>query len=92
MTFRLEFGVALLSNLRVAVGIFGLLFCAFAIWRILQTWELRGRQSLSIWWIPVVLAGGTCFWLLGRWSRIPILAILLVVMFLAFRLLRAKRR
>lgn len=91
MTFRLEFGVALLSDLRVAVGIFGLLFCAFAIWRILQTWELRGRQSLTHWWIVLVLVGGTCFWLLGRWSRIPILAILLVVVFLLVRLITKRR-
>ena len=92
MTLRLEFGVVLLSDLRVAVGIVGLLFCAYAIWKILQSWESRGRQSLTIWWIAVVLVGVTCFWLLGRWSRIPILAILLVVMFLAVRLLRSKRR
>ena len=91
MTFRLEFGVALLSNLRVPIGIFGLLFCAFAIWRILQTWELRGRQSLTHWWIVLVLVGGTCFWLLGRWSRIPILAILLVVVFLLVRLITKRR-
>ena len=91
MTLRLEFGVALLSNLRVAVGIFGLLFCAFAIWRILQTWELRGRQGLTFWWTVLVLVGGTCFWLLGRWSRIPILAILLVVVFMLVRLITKRR-
>lgn len=91
MTFWLEFGVVLLSNLRVPIGIFGLLFCAFAIWRILQTWELRGRQSLTHWWIVLVLVGGTCFWLLGRWSRIPILAILLVVVFLLVRLITKRR-
>ena len=91
MTFRLEFGVALLSNLRVAVGICGLLFCAYVIWRILQTWELRGRGGLTFWWTALVLVGGTCFWLLGRWSRIPILAILLVVVFLLVRLIRKRR-
>lgn len=91
MTFRLEFGVALLSNLRVAVGICGLLFCAYVIWRILQTWELRGHQSLTHWWIALVLVGGTCFWLLGRWSRIPILAILLVVVVLLVRLITKRR-
>jgi hypothetical protein len=91
MTFRLEFGVVLLSDLRVAVGIVGLLFCAFAIWKILQTWELRGRQSLTNWWIVLVLVGGTCFWLLGRWSRIPVLAILLVVVFLLVRLITKRR-
>lgn len=91
MTFRLEFGVALLSNLRVAIGICGLLFCAFATWRILYTWELRGRQSLRHWWIVLVLVAGTCFWLLGRWSRIPILAMLLVVVFLLARLITKRR-
>jgi hypothetical protein len=92
MTLRLEFGVVLLSNLRAAAGIFAVPVCAYAIWQILRTWKLRDRQSPTIWWIVLVLAGGTCFWLLGRWSRIPILAILLVVMFLAVRLLLTKRR
>lgn len=91
MTLRPEFAVVLLSNLRAAAGTVGLLLCAYAIWKILQTWELRGRQNLTIWWIVLVPVGGTCFWLLGRWSRIPILAILLVVVFLLVRLM-AKRR
>jgi hypothetical protein len=91
MTLQSEFEVVLRSHLRAAVGICGLLFCVYAIWKILQTWKSRGRQSLTIWWIILILGGGACFWLLGRWSRIPILAILLIVMFLAVRLLTKRR-
>jgi hypothetical protein len=81
MTLQLEFGVVLLSNLRAVVGIVAVPVCAYAIWQTLKNWKLRGRRSPTIWWIVLVLAGGACFWLLGRWSRVPILAIMLVVAF-----------
>jgi hypothetical protein len=85
MTLRPEFAAVLLSNLRAVVGIFAVPVCVYAVWQILRAWKLRGRPNLNIWWIVLIPAGGTCFWLLGQWSRIPILAILLVVVFLAVR-------
>ena len=85
MTLQLEFGVVLLPGLRVAVGACGLLLCAYAIWRILRIWELRSRQSLTLMWIVLIPAVGACFWLLGRWSRIPVLVLLLAVVFLLLR-------
>lgn len=60
----------------LSVAIFGLLFFAYAILRILATWERRDRLNLAIWFIVLSLIGGISIGLLGRWSWLPIVALL----------------
>lgn len=47
-----------------AVGIFGLLFCVYAVSRILSTWQYHDLANLAVWFILLGLDGGACIGLL----------------------------
>ncbi len=89
MTIPPPFAAMLLSNLRAAIAVAGLIFCAYTMWRVLQTWKLSGRINVTTWWIVLVTAV-ISFALLGRWGRIAIVGILLTLLVMLFRLIKQR--
>ena len=73
------------------VAIFGLAFWCYAVWRIYATWELRNRANISIWSVILGVIGGACIGLLGRWSWVPLLALVFAITILLIRQLRSAK-
>ena len=58
------------------LAVLGVLFCAYAVLRILRTWNYRDRLNLAVWWVVLAATAGLCIGFLGRWSWAGILAVL----------------
>ncbi len=84
MALQFELALVLLANLRAVIGTAGLLICTYASWRIFQTRNLR-NPNLRIWFLLIIT--GISIALLGRWGRVAILAILIVLVAMLFRVM-----
>jgi hypothetical protein len=58
------------------VAIIGLLFFVYATARVYTSWQYRDRLNVTIWFIILSSIGGVCIGLLGRYSWIAILGLL----------------
>jgi hypothetical protein len=69
------------------LAILGLSFFCYCFWQVNRTWKSRDRVNIAIWTVIIAGGGGICIGMPGRWSWVPLLALMVAAVFVAIRLL-----